>query len=622
MARRAAHAADRRCSSPTARGRTTAFALLNLQERGSLFVGPGTDVYEGMIVGENARAEDLDVNADQGEEAHQHALLDLRRAGAPDPAAARCSLDQALEFIREDECVEVTPAERAPAQGRALGAEAPDRREPQGARARRRLVESRLQPPCQALDVSAETHPLRHVNPVPGTVTEASRSATCSPRPVVRRDAGCGQRVPVPGTGCRRRYPPAMAETMTQAQYDKLAADLAEMEGPKRAEIVDAIRVARGFGDLSENFEYHSAKNEQGLLERRITILRARLEAAEVVEGAGADVVTVGHTIVVENETAATASRWSSRRSAAPAPPPPPRRSAPPWWASASATPSRSGHRAGHGRRRSSRSSRRARRRRAADGARLPAHGAPPAAGRRGPARRQDGNRRPSRRAGRPRLAAASAALLLGFDDEPVGVVETTEVQVVRAGDVDVQFARDEGEGFESVADWREAHERFWAEHEITDDTLIVAERFRLLRRLAAITMVRPSPKPSWEAPSLSRWNGSKMRSASTRADEGAGVGHGQVTAARHGASADPDVTAGDVVADGVVDQVRDEAFDQHRVARDDGRLQRGVHAPVARGRRCRGRLRRRWPGRPASWTVSPRSFRARRSSAPMRCSA
>ncbi len=93
-----------------------------------------------------------------------------------------------------------------------------------------------------------------------------------------------------------------MTEHMTQKQYDKLAADLAEMEGPKRAEIVDAIRVARGFGDLSENFEYHSAKNEQGLLERRITILRARLEAAEIVEGSGADVVTVGHTIVVERD--------------------------------------------------------------------------------------------------------------------------------------------------------------------------------------------------------------------------------------------------------------------------------------------------------------------------------
>ena len=93
-----------------------------------------------------------------------------------------------------------------------------------------------------------------------------------------------------------------MAESMTQEQYDKLAADLAEMEGPKRAEIVEAIKVARGFGDLSENFECHSAKNEQGLLERRITMLRARLESAEIVKGAASDVVTVGHTIVVERD--------------------------------------------------------------------------------------------------------------------------------------------------------------------------------------------------------------------------------------------------------------------------------------------------------------------------------
>ena len=64
------------------RGTVAAFALFNLQERGTLFVGPGDEVYEGMIVGENSRAEDLDVNAMQGEAPHQHALLDRRRAGA------------------------------------------------------------------------------------------------------------------------------------------------------------------------------------------------------------------------------------------------------------------------------------------------------------------------------------------------------------------------------------------------------------------------------------------------------------------------------------------------------------------------------------------------------------
>jgi uncharacterized protein YhfF len=74
--------------------------------------------------------------------------------------------------------------------------------------------------------------------------------------------------------------------------------------------------------------------------------------------------------------------------------------------------------------------------------------------------------------------------LLLDYDDKPVAVVETTEVRVVRAADVDLEFARDEGEGFESVADWRAAHERFWSDRQISDDTLIVAERFRLVEQL------------------------------------------------------------------------------------------------------------------------------------------
>ena len=75
-----------------------------------------------------------------------------------------------------------------------------------------------------------------------------------------------------------------MDEQLTPEQHARLAAELAELEGPKRAEVVEAIAVARGHGDLSENFEYHAAKNEQGLLERRITILRARLDTAVVVE--------------------------------------------------------------------------------------------------------------------------------------------------------------------------------------------------------------------------------------------------------------------------------------------------------------------------------------------------
>ena len=90
------------------RGVTATFALFNLQERGVLFVGPGEEVYEGMIVGENARPEDLDVNATK--EKH----LTNMRSSTSDVLVRlvpprRLSLDQALEFLREDECAEVTP---------------------------------------------------------------------------------------------------------------------------------------------------------------------------------------------------------------------------------------------------------------------------------------------------------------------------------------------------------------------------------------------------------------------------------------------------------------------------------------------------------------------------------
>jgi transcription elongation GreA/GreB family factor len=93
-----------------------------------------------------------------------------------------------------------------------------------------------------------------------------------------------------------------MAEQLTQEQHAKLAAELAELEGPRRQEIVDAIRVARGHGDLSENFEYHAAKNEQALLERRIAILRDRLEHSQIVEAGDVGVVAVGSRVVVVDE--------------------------------------------------------------------------------------------------------------------------------------------------------------------------------------------------------------------------------------------------------------------------------------------------------------------------------
>ncbi len=91
------------------RGPTTAYALTNLQERGALFVGPGVEVYEGMIVGENARSEDMDVNPTK-----EKKLTNMRAAASDETVRLvpplQLSLEQALEFIRDDECVEVTPS--------------------------------------------------------------------------------------------------------------------------------------------------------------------------------------------------------------------------------------------------------------------------------------------------------------------------------------------------------------------------------------------------------------------------------------------------------------------------------------------------------------------------------
>jgi len=94
------------------------------------------------------------------------------------------------------------------------------------------------------------------------------------------------------------------AEHLTQAQKEQLEAELAELEGPRRAEAVQAIATARGFGDLSENFEYHAAKNEQGLLERRILMLRDRLDRAVIVDEneRTADTVSVGSSVEIEDE--------------------------------------------------------------------------------------------------------------------------------------------------------------------------------------------------------------------------------------------------------------------------------------------------------------------------------
>jgi transcription elongation factor GreA len=104
------------------------------------------------------------------------------------------------------------------------------------------------------------------------------------------------------------RYALAMpgdkSEQLTQAQKEQLEGELAELVGPRRAEAVEAIATARSFGDLAENFEYHAAKNEQGLLERRITMLRDRLDRAVIVErgNGSSDTVGIGTRVEIEDE--------------------------------------------------------------------------------------------------------------------------------------------------------------------------------------------------------------------------------------------------------------------------------------------------------------------------------
>ncbi|GAA2601388.1 translational GTPase TypA [Streptomyces axinellae] len=89
-------------------GKATPFAMMNLQERGTIFIEPGTEVYEGMLVGENSRADDMDVNITK-----EKKMTNMRAASADTTEnlvpPRKLSLEQSLEFCREDECLEVTP---------------------------------------------------------------------------------------------------------------------------------------------------------------------------------------------------------------------------------------------------------------------------------------------------------------------------------------------------------------------------------------------------------------------------------------------------------------------------------------------------------------------------------
>ena len=117
------------------KGAATAYAMTKLQERGIMFVEPATEVYEGMIVGENSRADDMDVNITKEKQ-----QTNIRSSTSDNfeklVPPRRLSLEQCLEFCREDECVEVTPADGPDPQARPRPERAGQDREPSARKAR------------------------------------------------------------------------------------------------------------------------------------------------------------------------------------------------------------------------------------------------------------------------------------------------------------------------------------------------------------------------------------------------------------------------------------------------------------------------------------------------------
>ena len=93
-----------------------------------------------------------------------------------------------------------------------------------------------------------------------------------------------------------------MSEQLSPAQRGALEAELAALEGPRRREIAEQIKVAREFGDLNENAEYHAAKDQQALLERRIQVLKDRLSNAVTVEHDTDEHIGVGSIVEVADE--------------------------------------------------------------------------------------------------------------------------------------------------------------------------------------------------------------------------------------------------------------------------------------------------------------------------------
>jgi transcription elongation factor GreA len=102
-----------------------------------------------------------------------------------------------------------------------------------------------------------------------------------------------------------------MENQMTAEGLAALEAELAQLEGPAREEIAETIRVARGYGDLKENAEYHAAKEAQAHLETKILQLRNRIAAAEVVEAVSDGSVGLGAVVTVEDETSGRKAEYT-----------------------------------------------------------------------------------------------------------------------------------------------------------------------------------------------------------------------------------------------------------------------------------------------------------------------
>ncbi|HTT96379.1 MAG TPA: transcription elongation factor GreA [Solirubrobacterales bacterium] len=104
----------------------------------------------------------------------------------------------------------------------------------------------------------------------------------------------------------------AGGEPITAAGIEELKAELAELKGPRRQEMADRIRVARELGDLKENAEYHTAKDDQAMMETRIKRLEERLRNAVVVEAsADGDTFAFGRTAEVEDEGKGETVTWT-----------------------------------------------------------------------------------------------------------------------------------------------------------------------------------------------------------------------------------------------------------------------------------------------------------------------